>query len=231
MAKKILGVLLTIGLVILFLIPAGAEQEMTPEEAEELMLQQMKALDAHQTLFDTFPVEGGFHIFPDDYAGSWIEAHHFHVALTSDAPDVVDRYKEILKDFEDITIFETEGYPYSYNYLLNITQRAFGLLSDEGFPITSGAPDAKGNIIRLEFFEADKSAVSEFLSGHFPIEIFKIEAGEYAVLQSAEEVAHPPEIIEPRRPAPWLFTGTAVIFIIGIVIAIIRKQKQRNKKK
>jgi hypothetical protein len=140
--KKLLSALLMIAL----LCTAAACAEGV-SEPENIMQEQMRALEACQVLEDKFN--------ESDYAGVWIDGSMLHIALTTDAPEVQNRFIKALKNYEDIIVYETEGFVYTYKELLKIQDIAVNEMTEQGFSIVSGGQDVKTNQVKLGFLEID----------------------------------------------------------------------------
>lgn len=70
---------------------------------------QAAACSAHEALFRSFDWNGTY-IYPEDFGGDYIDYDTLHILLTDDAD--VDKYKNLLKQYSDVIIFDTVEYSY-----------------------------------------------------------------------------------------------------------------------
>lgn len=167
--KKILILLIALAISITLPGTAGyaesaADQDYynEPSEVAELMKLQERALDAYtvlRTIFTSY--SDGSESYPDDYAGAWVDAPYLHIALTSEKPEVVDKYRELLKEYEDIIIYDTVNY--SLNMLDKVRYDVCEKMKSEYF-ITCHYVDVITNRIVFEIEDLDKAAFNSSLS-------------------------------------------------------------------
>lgn len=125
---------------------------------EEFRLQN-PALEAYSALQSIFKVdEDGGVTYPDDYAGAWIDDEfNLRIALTTSETgrDLIN-YEELLKEHEEIVIYEEVEF--SYNELDKIRSSIFEELRKEHLVI-SNYVDVEKNKINFGFVEFDESRV------------------------------------------------------------------------
>jgi len=126
------------------------------EELLRKMALQERAAEAWNVLWEAFfkPCDSGFMIYPDDFAGGWIDGENLHIALTSESSEW-EKYKELLYNFLCIIVFETA------EHSLNQLNEIRALVSDElfirGYPILAHAVDEINNTIVLRLSELNIS--------------------------------------------------------------------------
>jgi hypothetical protein len=108
---------------------------------------------AKQALDDSFPFENGWYVYPECFAGAWIEGAFLRIALTSDETDTINGFRELLREYEVFVTYTTEGYAYSLRLLEDTMESMHGALKTQGFPITYAYVEEQTNRIILEFRE------------------------------------------------------------------------------
>lgn len=124
------------------------------EESEDIALwkQKMKmqeeATQAYSELRSMFGVsESGEDIFPDDYAGAWIEDNDLIVGLTS--LESAEKYDTVLGEFDCVQYVEMD---YSLNELYELRDEMYGQIKDD-IEISSFYVHVAGNNIVYEVLE------------------------------------------------------------------------------
>jgi hypothetical protein len=148
-------------------------------ERESLL--QARASEAWVVLYNSFPLNemrNGV-IYPDDFAGGWIDGQYLRILLTSDTPEVLNRYKGIFGEHKSHVIFETAEY--SLNTLNKILDILVDNLTESGFSLTGGGINDKENNIRLWFDNLDErnrieTFLSDFVSQDLSAEIAEISS-------------------------------------------------------
>lgn len=108
---------------------------------------QYEATHAYAALSATFGVtDDGATIYPDDYAGAWIDGADLHVALTSLDASATAKYDEIFNGFDCVMYEEAE---YSLNELQEIEDSIFKVLS-ENYEVTAYYTEVDTNKIIIE---------------------------------------------------------------------------------
>jgi hypothetical protein len=121
------------------------------EETRQKMVLQEKPLQAWEVLYELFEfVDDVGNVYPDDFAGGWIDGGNLHISLTENAD--ISRYKELLRDF-DCVVFETAKY--SLNELNRIRRTVSDTLQKEGFSIIGHGVDEMNNKITLTYSQSD----------------------------------------------------------------------------
>ena len=92
----------------------AAEKEISPEEMFRI---QKSACEAHEMLLKTFKLEEDGYVYPDDFAGDYIDIDTLHVMSVS--KERLKTYKELLKEYDCVKYDLAE---YSYNELWNHTE-------------------------------------------------------------------------------------------------------------
>jgi len=143
--------------------PAAGGDFAMPEEFAEAMKEmqaQAHAMAAYEVLRSVYAFyDDGSESYPDDYAGAWIDDYKLHVALTADNPDSVNRYRNLLREF-DCVVFVTMGYS------LNELDKIRGAVAEalmENYQITSHSVNVRENKIFLDYYEAEEKQVDSFI--------------------------------------------------------------------
>lgn len=187
---------LFLGIAILLLLTAGSSDAISqnngidlPDEVVKLMELQTEALEAYDILRTTFTVNpDGSESYPDDFAGTWVNAPYLHIALTSNSPKTLERYQKLLKEYESIVVYETAKY--SLNELNDIRYSVFKILAKE-HPITKHYVDVIENKIVFEFLELNEKSINASISSAMrntafkntlPSDLFIIKKGEPIIL-------------------------------------------------
>ena len=88
---------------------------------------QEEATEAYSELRSLFGVsESGEDVFPDDYAGAWIEDNDLIVGLTS--LESVEKYDVVLSEFDCVQYVEME---YSLNELYELRDEMYEQVKDD----------------------------------------------------------------------------------------------------
>jgi|GEM_PF-5618893 len=118
----------------------GSANEIVEPEISDC---QMRSLDAWGTVFPKRD---------RNYAGAWVDKGRLHLLLTSDAPEVLDRYRRILKDYADIVVLEIIEGGYSYNSLRAIMEVVIHAFAEyEAYRFVGCGVCEKENQVHLQF--------------------------------------------------------------------------------
>ncbi len=104
MKKKIIGTLiLCCGLLTACASPSGTDSKL-----------QENAIAAHNSLIEEFGFdEDGNPLYPDEYAGMWVDEQMLVVALTDTSDEVITEYKTAAGEYADYLQFEKAEYSYN----------------------------------------------------------------------------------------------------------------------
>ncbi|MCL2637837.1 MAG: hypothetical protein FWD48_05635 [Oscillospiraceae bacterium] len=201
--------------------PLGAESARA-REAHELFLKNLN-LDVDNMRF----------IYPDTFAGIWINGENLYIALTSNVTDNSWYHGgsiNIFEGYEDIIIYETTGFNYSYNTLLNLQDIALSALREQGFSVENAWVSVRENNIYLNLTELDEEAVREALWDATVGTLTYREVYNVFVLLGSRGSAEAPIIINepsPREenPRAGITLGLTPFLIAGGIIIISRKKK------
>ena len=129
------------------------------EEQEDISLwmqkmeMQEEATQAYSELRSLFGVsESGMDIFPDDYAGAWIENNDLIVGLTT--LDSVEKYDLVLGEFDCVQYVEMD---YSLNELYEMRNDMYEQIKDD-IEISCSYVHVAGNNIVYEVLEPVQAA-------------------------------------------------------------------------
>ncbi len=117
------------------------------------MEMQEEATQAYSELRSLFGVsESGMDIFPDDYAGAWIENNDLIVGLTT--LDSVEKYDLVLGEFDCVQYVEMD---YSLNELYEMRNDMYEQIKDD-IEISCSYVHVAGNNIVYEVLEPVQAA-------------------------------------------------------------------------
>lgn len=121
--------------------------EEIPTEYVLAMQLQEKPLEAYHTLYNTFGRdENGVYVYPDEFAGTWIDDDKLVIAITDVSKNTLMNYYNILKDYNCIEIKEVE---YSLNYLKERAEEVYSQI-DDGF-ISEYGVDVMNNSLKFGY--------------------------------------------------------------------------------
>ncbi len=128
-----------------------AQSEEEPEDIalwKQKIKMQEEATEAYSELRSLFGVsESGEDVFPDDYAGAWIEDNDLIVGLTS--LESVEKYDVVLSEFDCVQYVEME---YSLNELYELRDEMYEQVKDD-IDISCFYVHVAGNNIVYEVLE------------------------------------------------------------------------------
>lgn len=123
-----------------------------PEEIYLAMKLQESALNAYQRLWDFFEKnESGEPIYPDEYAGEYIEGDKLVILLTDLSPDMITKYSDVCKDSTHV-IFEKAEYSLKY---LNSLKQYTNKLKADGIKLVSYGVDHRNNCLQINIANND----------------------------------------------------------------------------
>jgi hypothetical protein len=199
--------------------------------------EQARALEAFELFIRTLNMDVNTmrFIYPDSFAGIWIRGENLHIALTSDGADFMAWYYgtdiKVFAGYEDVIIYETEGFNYSYNTLLGLRDIAAAALHGHDFPLVSAYVNVYTNKVVLEFSDSFlDSAVRNILIEAADTILTREEAYDVFVLAESRGFAAPPTMpnetpLHEENPKSGIFHGLSVILIAGGLTIISRKKK------
>ncbi|MDU6263190.1 MAG: trypsin-like serine protease [Anaerocolumna aminovalerica] len=123
------------------------------------MKNQEKALAAYEVLFSTFSILNNEIIYPDEYAGEYIENNKLVIQLSGATEEKKNEYRELLKDYDCVEIRDVM---YSSNYLnglLNEIEKDIKIYSPSNYGI-----DTKINSIVIEVPKTNYDLASQYLA-------------------------------------------------------------------
>ncbi|MBO6300953.1 MAG: hypothetical protein J6N15_00755 [Ruminiclostridium sp.] len=115
--------------------------DVIPKEYVEIMEQQKEPLAAYQTLYSTFNQDDkGRYVYPDEYAGEWLDGNKLVIALTDVSKEKLDKYIDILKHYNCVKFVKAK---YSITFLYKLADEVFETLNDMN--ITKYGVDVENN--------------------------------------------------------------------------------------
>ena len=156
MTKKILSVffavVLLVGTTISSSALVSASNDLTalendvPIEVRRAMENQTEALECYQKLYDSFVKdEMGMPIYPDEYAGAYIEDGKLMIQLADNSENIQNKYVLLCGDSDKIDFIEAE---YSMNELLSYESYVKDML-DDGYDVIRFGVCEKENIFEI----------------------------------------------------------------------------------
>ena len=116
MINKLKARIETVGMLLLVLmlasnyVFAGSEGPITEEKACELLIMQDRAVEANDMIYSSFAYSSnGMWIYPDDFAGTYIDNNILHVCLNTENENNVAHYKSLI-DSNSPVVFDTVLY-------------------------------------------------------------------------------------------------------------------------
>ncbi|MCI8625909.1 MAG: S1 family peptidase [Lachnospiraceae bacterium] len=154
---------------------AASEEEMmslSEEKVKARMDAQVDALGAYQKLFDTFGRnEDGSLLYPEDYAGAYIEGDRLVVMLTQMDEQTKIKYNMIYPEYVSAVIYQEAEY--TLNQLYKIQEIGHELMTD--FSITSYGVDEKNNETFIQVPEEEVEELTQTINGmrlsSFPVKV------------------------------------------------------------
>lgn len=108
----------------------ASENEQRIEEYEKIMLLQENTVMANECINQMFEIdENGTIIYPNEYAGAWIDEDMLVLALTNVEDEVISKYIEVAGEYANYVRFENAEY--SYNYLKDVEENVVKTLVEE----------------------------------------------------------------------------------------------------
>jgi hypothetical protein len=140
----------------LYIGVASSEPIGIPEESQRIFSLQAPALEAYALLHATFTInEDGSEVYPNGYAGAWIDDYKLHIAVKQDDLNVSARYRELLNGYNCV-VFETAEH--SLNELDIIRYSMYEELKYK-YPFTSHFVDVKSNKIYFGLSETNNDLI------------------------------------------------------------------------
>ena len=100
------------------------------EEYEKIMLLQENAVMANECINQMFETdENGMIIYPNEYAGAWIDENMLVLALTNVEDEVISKYIDFAGEYANYVRFEKAEF--SYNYLKTVEENVVQTLVEE----------------------------------------------------------------------------------------------------
>ena len=159
--KKTMSAILaaTVSLSMMAATPVYADWVENANNAEEVAITddifeiQRRACEAHELLYASFDWNETY-IYPDDFAGDFIDYDTLHVQVTDET--AIDYYKDLLSEYSDAVVYDIVDY--SYNELQQFTQNYAEELEHE-YEIISYCVDVKNNQCEIDVLRTDFAEV------------------------------------------------------------------------
>ena len=149
--------------------------EIAPEKMSAI---QKNACDANETLYNSFDFKNDY-IYPNDFAGTFIDFDTLHVLVTDEA--AVENYRKLLSNYSKYVTFDIVKY--SYKELKKLTDKCAEELLDNNFSVTGYYVDVTKNKGVIDVLSEDYDKASAYAASKFDSDMIEIEKGSYAVLE------------------------------------------------
>lgn len=124
-----------------------AMEASVPIEIRESMEKQAGALESYQLMMESFPKnEYGLPIYPEEYAGAYIEDGHLIVQLTDVSDMMINKYSALCGYGESVCFQQAE---YSLNELNSLERYALDMIED-GYNVVSFGICQKENVYQID---------------------------------------------------------------------------------
>lgn len=125
-------------------------------KVEQAMRQQEGALDAYELLFRSFPKdeETGLPIYPDEYAGEYIDGDKLVLQLTQNTPENQSKYLELCNNSDKVVFRQV---PYSLNFLESLEGQA--LEFSKRYDVVGWGVQRKNNNFVIRVLEEDYNEI------------------------------------------------------------------------
>lgn len=158
--------------------PSVTETQTSEIDPEEMFEIQRNASKANQQLYESFEWVEDDYIYPDDFAGTFIDFDTLHVLVTDKA--AIEKYSKLLSNYSKSVTFDVVKY--SYNELYSLNEKCVKDLQDNNFSVTGYYVDVEKNKGVIEILSKEYDKASAYAASHFDSDMIEIEKGEYAVL-------------------------------------------------
>lgn len=153
------------------------------EEIDKLIEAQARSVEANEVLMQYFFVEGRGIVYPDYFAGRYIEDNIFHIRLAAPTDEELAGLKNLLSGYEDVVVYEYGDF--SRTVLQNYADQTAYVLKKEGISVTNWCVDDKTSDIIIGVLPDDINLANtiiekmEIYSERMNPPIVNIEQGEY----------------------------------------------------
>ena len=144
---------------------------------EKMSALQYNACNANEALYNSFEFKNDY-IYPDDFAGTFIDFDTLHVLVTDEA--AVEKYRELLSDYSKYVTFDVVKY--SYKELKKLTDKCAKELMDNNFSVTCWYVDVEENKGVIAVLSKEYGKVTAYTASRFDSDRIKIVNGEYGLL-------------------------------------------------
>lgn len=145
---------------------------------EKMFAIQRNAVDANELLYKSFDFKNDY-IYPDDFAGTFIDFDTLHVLVTDET--TIENYRKLLSGYSKNVTFDVVKY--SYNELKALTDKCAEELLDNNFSVTGYYVDVTKNKGVIEVLTKEYDKASAYAASNFDSDMIEIEKGSYAVLE------------------------------------------------
>lgn len=143
------------------------------DEAEN----QENAVAANECLNQAFgQTANGSIIFPEDYAGAYINGGHLVLLLTNTSEEATEKYRNWAGEYSSCLTFKKVKY--SYNELSEKLDPIVEKLKEDGYEVTSSAVSETENAVSIGLFKcesAEASKLAKNLSETFGVRVLVSE--------------------------------------------------------
>ena len=136
---------------------------------------QENAVAANECLNQAFgQTANGTIIFPEDYAGAYIDGGHLVLLLTNTSEEATEKYRNWAGEYSSCLTFKKVKY--SYNELSEKLDPIVEKLKEDGYEVTSSAVSETENAVSIGLFKcADTSKLAKNLSEAFGVRVLVSE--------------------------------------------------------
>lgn len=149
-------------------------KDIAPEKMSGI---QKNACDANEALYNSFDFKNDY-IYPDDFAGTFIDFDTLHVLVTDEA--AVEKYRKLLSGYSRSVTFDVVKY--SYNELKTLTDKCVKNLQDNNFSVTGYYVDVEKNKGVIEVLSKEYGKAFAYAASRFDSDKIELVKGEYGVL-------------------------------------------------
>lgn len=131
------------------------------EEIDKLIEAQARAVEANEVLMQYFFVEGCGIVYPDYFAGRYIEDNIFHIRLAAPTDEELAGLKNLLSGYEDVVVYEYGDF--SRTFLQNYADEIASELKEQGVAVASWGVDDKTGDVNIGVLSEDIHTAKEMI--------------------------------------------------------------------
>ena len=131
------------------------------EEIDKLIEAQARAVEANEVLMQYFFVEGCGIVYPDYFAGRYIEDNIFHIRLAAPTDEELAGLKNLLSGYEDVVVYEYGDF--SRTFLQNYADEIASELKEQGVAVANWGVDDKTGDVNIGVLSEDIHIAKEMI--------------------------------------------------------------------